>query len=94
MRREERAVEEIVDGLQSLEMKDAAKGIDGWLGLMQFSSDRWYVLFVFGVLLQAAPLVGEIGANKFLKVSARQRNVLHKTSLQFIKALLYVLFPY
>lgn len=29
MRREERAVEEIVDGLQSLEMKDAAKGIDG-----------------------------------------------------------------
>lgn len=29
MRREERAVEEIVDGLQGLEMKDAAKGIDG-----------------------------------------------------------------
>lgn len=27
------------------------------------------MLFVFGVLLQAAPLVGEIGANKFLKVS-------------------------
>lgn len=52
------------------------------------------MLFVFGVLLQAAPLVGEIGANKFLKVSARQRNVLHKTSLQFIKALLYVLFLY
>lgn len=29
MRREERAVEEIVDGLRGLEMKDAAKGIDG-----------------------------------------------------------------
>nr|KIR48442.1 ribosomal protein L16 [Cryptococcus bacillisporus CA1280] len=29
MRREERAVEEIVDGLRGLEMKNAAKGIDG-----------------------------------------------------------------
>lgn len=29
MRREERVVEEIVDGLQGLEMKDVVKGIDG-----------------------------------------------------------------
>lgn len=44
-----------------------------------------YVLFMFGVLLQAAPLDGLEQANS-LKVSARPRNVLHCTSLQLIRA--------
>lgn len=44
-----------------------------------------YVLFMFGVLLQAAPLDGLEQTNS-LKVSARPRNVLHCTSLQLIRA--------